>query len=157
MPDETSVIDYMNEQETEFADLTGFRDYEVKAKQVRQQTYGELMAQVEKLKNDKRFTKGKVLDESSVREEINDMIVTLMSYGESYNSLGVRKKTDHNLVREGVNAAKQIFTAMKNGDASDVITKAELAARQIVENLKLVEDTAYESIRTSEIICELRG
>ena len=147
MPDETSVIDYMNEQETEFADLTGFRDYEVKAKQVRQQTYGELMAQVEKLKNDKRFTKGKVLDESSVREEINDMIVTLMSYSESYNSLGVRKKTDHNLVREGVNAAKQIFTAMKNGDASDVITKAELAARQIVENLKLVEDTAYEEYK----------
>ena len=147
MPDEASVIDYMNEQETEFADLTGFRDYEVKAKQVRQQTYGELMAQVEKLKNDKRFTKGKVLDESSVREEINDMIVTLMSYSESYNSLGVRKKTDHNLVREGVNAAKQIFTAMKNGDASDVITKAELAARQIVENLKLVEDTAYEEYK----------
>lgn len=143
MPDEASVIDYMNEQETEFADLTGFRDYEVKAKQVRQQTYGELMAQVEKLKNDKRFTKGKVLDESSVREEINDMIVTLMSYSESYNSLGVRKKTDHNLVREGVNAAKQIFTAMKKGDVSDVVTKAELAAQQIVENLKLVEDTAY--------------
>ena len=143
MPDEASVIDYMNEQETEFADLTGFRDYEVKAKQVRQQTYGELVAQVEKLKNDKRFTKGKVLDESSVREEINDMIVTLMSYSESYNSLGVRKKTDHNLVREGVNAAKQIFTAMKKGDVSDVVTKAELAAQQIVENLKLVEDTAY--------------
>lgn len=143
MPDETSIIDYMNEQETEFADLTGFRDYEVKAKQVRQQTYGELVAQVEKLKNDKRFTKGKVLDESSVREEINDMIVTLMSYSESYNSLGVRKKTDHNLVREGVNAAKQIFTAMKKGDVSDVVTKAELAAQQIVENLKLVEDTAY--------------
>ena len=143
MPDETSVIDYMNEQETEFADLTGFRDYEVKAKQVRQQTYGELVAQVEKLKNDKRFTKGKVLDERSVREEINDMIVTLMSYSESYNSLGVRKKTDHNLVREGVNAAKQIFTAMKKGDVSDVVTKAELAAQQIVENLKLVEDTAY--------------
>lgn len=143
MPDEASVIDYMNEQETEFADLTGFRDYEVKAKQVRQQTYSELVAQVEKLKNDKRFTKGKVLDESSVREEINDMIVTLMSYSESYNSLGVRKKTDHNLVREGVNAAKQIFTAMKKGDVSDVVTKAELAAQQIVENLKLVEDTAY--------------
>ena len=143
MPDEASVIDYMNEQETEFADLTGFRDYEVKAKQVRQQTYGELVAQVEKLKNDKRFTKGKVLDERSVREEINDMIVTLMSYSESYNSLGVRKKTDHNLVREGVNAAKQIFTAMKKGDVSDVVTKAELAAQQIVENLKLVEDTAY--------------
>ncbi len=143
MPDEASVIDYMNEQETEFADLTGFRDYEVKAKQVRQQTYGELMAQVEKLKNDKRFTKGNVLDESSVREEINDMIVTLMSYSESYNSLGVRKKTDHKLVREGVNAAKQIFTAMKKGDVSDVATKAELAAQQIVENLKLVEDTAY--------------
>lgn len=143
MPDETSVIDYMNEQETEFADLTGFRDYEVKAKQVRQQTYGELVAQVEKLKNDKMFTKGKVLDERSVREEINDMIVTLMSYSESYNSLGVRKKTDHNLVREGVNAAKQIFTAMKKGDVSDVVTKAELAAQQIVENLKLVEDTAY--------------
>ena len=143
MPDETSIIDYMNEQETEFVDLTGFRDYEVKAKQVRQQTYGELMAQVEKLKNDKRFTKGKVLDESSVREEINDMIVTLMSYSESYNSLGVRKKTDHKLVREGVNAAKQIFTAMKKGDVSDVVTKAELAAQQIVENLKLVEDTAY--------------
>ena len=143
MPDETSIIDYMNEQETEFVDLTGFRDYEVKAKQVRQQTYGELMAQVEKLKNDKRFTKGKVLDESSVREEINDMIVTLMSYSESYNSLGVRKKTDHKLVREGVNAAKQIFTAMKKGDVSDVATKAELAAQQIVENLKLVEDTAY--------------
>ncbi len=143
MPDETSVIDYMAEHETEFVDLTGFRDYEVKAKQVRQQTYGELAAQVEKLKNDKRFTKGKVLDESSVREEINDMIVTLMSYSESYNSLGVRKKTDHNLVREGVNAAKQIFTAMKKGDVSDVVTKAELAAQQIVENLKLVEDTAY--------------
>lgn len=146
-PDESDVIDYANEHETEFADVPPVRDYEKKQRAVRQQTYGELLMQVEKLKKDKRFTKGKVLDEKSVREEMNRLVVTLMSYSESYTVNGGKRKTNHELVRDGVHAASRIFTAMKNGDYLEAINTAELAAEDIVGRLELVNDRAFHEYR----------
>ncbi len=67
-PDESDVVDYANEYDTEFIDVPPVRDYEKDALRVRQQTYGELLEQVEKLKRDKHLTKGKVLDEKSVSD-----------------------------------------------------------------------------------------
>lgn len=74
LPNEYDVIAYANEHETEFVDVPPVRDYEKKQRAVRQQTYGELLAQVEKLRRDKYLTKGRVIDESSVREETEQLI-----------------------------------------------------------------------------------
>ncbi|MBS6295908.1 MAG: peptidoglycan DD-metalloendopeptidase family protein [Dialister sp.] len=159
LPDESDVIDYVNEHEIEFVDVTGFRDYEVKQKAIRQQTYGELKAQVEKLKRDKRFTKGRVLDEKSVQEQVNNLIVTLMTYSESYTPNGGRRKTNYKLVRDGVHAAGQIYTAMKDGDILAAINAAEIAADDIVQNLEIVSDAAFyeykdlrDYLRTTRIV-----
>lgn len=146
-PDESDVIDYANEHETEFVDMPPVRDYEKKQRAVRQQTYGELLAQVEKLRRDKHLTKGKVLDEKSVREEVNNLISTLMTYSESYTVNGGRRKTSHELVRDGVHAASQIYTALKNGDVYEAITTAEMAAEDIVGRLELVNDTAFHEYK----------
>lgn len=159
LPDESDVIDYVNEHEIEFVNVTGFRDYEVKQKAVRQQTYGELKAQVEKLERDKRFTKGKVLDEKSVREQVNSLVVTLMTHSESYTPNGGRRKTNYKLVRDGVHAAGQIYTAMKDGDILAAINAAEIAADDIVQNLEIVSDAAFyeykdlrDYLRTTRIV-----
>lgn len=159
LPDESDVIDYVNEHEIEFVNVTGFRDYEVKQKAIRQQTYGELKAQVEKLKRDKRFTKGRVLDEKSVQEQVNNLIVTLMTYSESYTPNGGRRKTNYKLVRDGVHAAGQIYTAMKDGDILAAINAAEIAADYIVQNLEIVSDAAFyeykdlrDYLRTTRIV-----
>lgn len=146
-PDESDVIDYANEHETEFVDVPPVRDYEKKQRAVRQQTYGELLAQVEKLRRDKHLTKSKVLDEKSVREEMNNLISTLMIYSESYTVNGGRRKTNHELVRDGVHAASQIYTAMKNGDVYEAITTAELAAEDIVGRLELVNDEMFHEYK----------
>lgn len=146
-PDESDVIDYANEHETEFVDVPPVRDYEKKQRAVRQQTYGELLAQVEKLRRDKHLTKSKVLDEKSVREEMNNLISTLMTYSESYTVNGGRRKTNHELVRDGVHAASQIYTALKNGDVYEAITTAELAAEDIVGRLELVNDEMFHEYK----------
>ena len=146
-PDESDVIDYANEHETEFVDVPPVRDYERDAIRVKQQTYGELLEQVEKLKRDRKRTKGRVLDERSVREEVNDLIVSLMTYSESYTVNGGRRKTNRDLVRDGVQAVSQIFTALKKGDSYETITTAELAAQDIVERLELVDDQMYREYK----------
>lgn len=146
-PDESDVIDYANEHETEFVDVPPVRDYEKKQRAVRQQTYGELLAQVEKLRRDKYLTKSKVLDEKSVREEMNNLISTLMTYSESYTVNGGRRKTNHELVRDGVHAASQIYTALKNGDVYGAITTAEMAAEDIVGRLELVNDEMFHEYK----------
>lgn len=143
LPDEADVIDYANEHETEFVDVPPVRDYEKDAVRIRQQTYGELFEQVEKLKRDRKRTKGRVLDERSVREEVNTVISTLMTYSESYTPNGRKRKTNHVLVRDGVHAVSQIFTALKKGDSYEAITTAELAAQDIVERLELVNDDMF--------------
>ena len=159
LPDEADVIDYANEHETEFVDVPPVRDYEKDAVRVKQQTYGELLEQVEKLRRDKRLTKGRVLDERSVREEVNNLISTLMTYSESYTLNGGRRKTNHELVRDGVHAAGQIFTALKKGDVYEAITTAELAAEDIVERLEIVNDEMFyeykelrDYLRTTRIV-----
>ena len=140
---EDAVIDYMAEHETEFSFISGPKDYEIKKRQVRIQTREELEAQVEKLRAEMKITKGQVLDEKSVRGDINDMVKMLMTHAESYTPDGRKKKTDRNLVAEGVNAAQQIFNALKRGQELDAITKAEMGAVEIVENLNLVGDLEY--------------
>lgn len=143
LPDEADVIDYANEHETEFVDVPPVRDYEKDAIRVKQQTYGELLEQVEKLKRDRKRTKGRVLDERSVREEVNTVISTLMTYSESYTVNGGRRKTNLELVRDGVHAVSQIYTALKKGDVYEAVTTAELAAEDIVERLEIVNDEMF--------------
>lgn len=102
LPDEESIMDYAADRETEFAEVPPVRDYERRARGTKQQTYNELRAQVDKLKADKKLTRGRVLDKKSVKEQINDMVVMLKSYGDPDG-----KKTDHKLVMQQLKTSRE--------------------------------------------------
>ncbi len=46
-------------------------------------------------------------------------------------------------MRNGVHAVSQIFTSLKKGDSYEAITTAELAAKDIVEKLELINDEMF--------------
>ena len=142
-PDDTEIYDYIYDHETEFVDVPPVRDYEAHAVRVKNETRGELLEQVRKLKLDRKLTKGRILDEKSVREAVNSLIRSSMIYSESYTSDGMRRKTNRNLVREGTHAVSEIFTAMKDGDYLQVINIADLSAQYIAENLEIMNDGSY--------------
>lgn len=75
------------------------RDYERTKQRVKNQTYDELAAQVEKLSRDKWLTHVRVLEKTSIKEAMNDMVRTLMTYSESYTSDGKLRKTNLDLVK----------------------------------------------------------
>lgn len=99
LPDETSVYDYVDKNGTEFVDVPPVRDYERTKQRVKNQTYDELAAQVEKLSRDKWLTHVRVLEKTSIKEAMNDMVRTLMMYSESYTSDGKLRKTNLDLVK----------------------------------------------------------
>lgn len=142
-PDDTEIYDYIYDHETEFVDVPPVKDYEIHAVRVKNETRGELLEQVRKLKLDRKLTKGRILDEKSVREAVNSLIRSSMIYSESYTSDGMRRKTNRNLVREGTHAVSEIFTAMKDGDYLQVINIADLSAQYIAENLEIMNDGSY--------------
>ena len=142
-PDDTEIYDYIFNHETEFVDVPPVKDYEAHAVRVKNETRGELLEQVRKLKLDRKLTKGRILDEKSVREAVNSLIRSSMIYSESYTSDGMRRKTNRNLVREGTHAVSEIFTAMKDGDYLQVINIADLSAQYIAENLEIMNDGSY--------------
>ena len=142
-PDDTEIYDYIYDHETEFVDVPPVKDYEAHAVRVKNETRGELLEQVRKLKLDRKLTKGRILDEKSVREAVNSLIRSSMIYSESYTSDGMRRKTNRNLVREGTHAVSEIFTAMKDGDYLQVINIADLSAQYIAENLEIMNDGSY--------------
>lgn len=143
LPDETSVYDYVDEHETEFANMPSVRDYEAKAQRVKNQTYDELAEQVRKLSLDKRLTHGKILDESSVKEELNELVRLLMTYSESYAVDGSPRKVNSALVNMATQNASVIYKAIKEGDFAAASNVAYETAREIVENLEMVNDSAF--------------
>lgn len=142
IPSEDEMFDYVNMNETEFVDVPPVRDYEFEKKRVRQQTYDELRKQVESLKNDKRLTKGKVLDVKSVSKPVNEMVRTLMSISE-----GTPNRTDFKLEKMIKENMKSIFRNIKNGNIEDAMITAFNTAQETVENLKLVNDTMFEEYK----------
>lgn len=143
LPDEASVYDYVDEHETEFANMPSVRDYEAKAQRVKNQTYDELAEQVRKLSLDKRLTHGKILDESSVKEELNELVRLLMTYSESYAVDGSPRKVNSALVNMATQNASVIYKAIKEGDFAAASNVAYETAREIVENLEMVNDSAF--------------
>lgn len=142
IPSEDEMFDYVNMNETEFMEVPPVRDYEFEKKRVRQQTYDELRKQVESLKNDKRLTKGKVLDVKSVSKPVNEMVRTLMSMSE-----GTPNRTDFKLEKMIKENMKSIFRNIKNGNIEDAMITAFHVAQETVENLKLVNDSMFEEYK----------
>lgn len=142
MPDIDNVNDYINMKETEFFEVPPVRDYEKTSASVRTKSVEELQRQVEILQKDKQLTHGKVLNKSSVREQMNILIRTLMSHSE-----GTTNKTDNKLVKVAVENAERIFKDVREGNIVDASNTAYYAAREIVENLKLVNDEAFQEYK----------
>lgn len=143
LPDESDVLDYINESEGEFYDVPPMRYYEIRQKQVKMQTYEELQKLCEKLKADKKLTHGKVLDKSSVTEQMNDLVRCLMTYSESYSLRGNPRKVKSELVKFAADKASDIFRAIKNEDYTTAMNTAYLAASDIVESLDFVDDANF--------------
>lgn len=143
LPDESDVLDYINESEGEFYDVPPMRYYEIRQKQVKLQTYEELQKLCEKLKADKKLTHGKVLDKSSVTEQMNDLVRCLMTYSESYSLRGNPRKVKSELVKFAADKASDIFRAIKNEDYTTAMNTAYLAASDIVESLDFVDDANF--------------
>ncbi|MFR2909616.1 MAG: peptidoglycan DD-metalloendopeptidase family protein [Clostridia bacterium] len=145
LPDEESIMDYAADRETEFAEVPPVRDYERRARGTKQQTYNELRAQVDKLKADKKLTRGRVLDKKSVKEQINDMVVMLKSYGDPDG-----KKTDHKLVNAATENIAGIFRHMKEEDYAGAVNQAYNSAQDMIDSLHLVDDSMmreYKELR----------
>lgn len=144
-PDEESIMDYAADHETEFVDVPPVRDYERKARSAKMQTVGELRAQVDKLKADKKLTRGRILNKKSVKEQVNDMVVMLKSYGTVDG-----KKTDTKLVNQATDNIASIYRYIKEGDYPGAVNQAYNAAQDMVDNLHLVDDSMfreYEELR----------
>ena len=81
---------------------------------------------------------------------MNNLLRTLMTYSESYTPDGGLRKTNLNLVNMATENAAVIYKAIKDGDYTEASTVAYETAREIVENLELVNDSAfmeYKSLR----------
>lgn len=142
LPDESSIMDYAADHETEFVDVPPIRDYERKARGKKVQTIGELRMQVDKLKADKKLTRGRVLDEKSVKEQINDMVVMLKSYGTVDG-----KKTDTDLVRQATDNIASIYRYIKEGDYLGAVNQAYNAAQDMIDGLHLVDDSMFREYK----------
>lgn len=142
LPDESSIMDYAADHETEFAEVPPVRDYERRARGTKQQTYNELRAQVDKLKADKKLTRGRVLDKKSVKEQINDMVVMLKSYGDPDG-----KKMDHKLVNVATKNIAGIFRYMKEGDYAGAVNQAYNSAQDMVDGLHLMDDSMFREYK----------
>lgn len=142
LPDEESIMDYVADHETEFVDVPPVRDYERKARGKKVQTIGELRMQVDKLKADKKLTRGRVLDKKSVKEQINDMVVMLKSYG-----MADGKKTDTDLVRQATDNIASIYKYIKEGDYPGAVNQAYNAAQDMIDGLHLVDDSMFREYK----------
>lgn len=147
LPDEESIMDYVADHETEFVDVPPVRDYERKARGKKVQTIGELRMQVDKLKADKKLTRGRVLDKKSVKEQINDMVVMLKSYG-----MADGKKTDTDLVRQATDNIASIYKYIKEGDYPGAVNQAYNAAQDMIDGLHLVDDSMFREYKE---LCDL--
>ena len=141
LPDSDDVYDYINSNETEFVDVPPVRDYEKERARVKDQSVGELKKQVEKLQAQTKLTHGKVLDPKSIAEEVNMLIKTLLSYKDG------TKKTDHKLIKTVQENAKTIYTDIKNGNIEDAAIRAWDVATDVIENLELINDEAYQEYK----------
>lgn len=142
LPDESSIMDYAADHETEFVDVPPIRDYERKARGKKVQTIGELRMQVDKLKADKKLTRGRVLDKRSVKEQINNMVVMLKSYG-----MVDGKKTDTDLVRQTTDNIASIYRYIKEGDYPGAVNQAYNAAQDMIDGLHLVDDSMFREYK----------
>lgn len=138
LPDSDLTNEYINDHETEFVEVPPVRDYERRAAEGRVQSVGELQKQVERLKSEKKLTHGKILDTRGIREEMNKLVRTLMSRSE-----GTQKKTNHKLVNVGMDNISAIYRDIVEGDYASAANTAWYTAKEIVENLELVDDTLF--------------
>ena len=140
--DEDAVNNYVNEHPEDFPDSIPYWEYERDAARVKDQTIGELRNQVTRMKLDKLLTHGRVLDTSSVKEEVNSLVRMLMTSAE-----GTTAKTNLKLVDQITENVQGIYRTLKAGNEEDATIDAYNLAEDIVENLQLVNDEMFHTYK----------
>ena len=133
LKEEDRLYEYLNTSEvTQFHDMPPVRDYDKTAKSVRMKSIEELTRQVEALKQETKLTHGKLPDQRDLLNQSTNLVRILLN-----------GKVKKNLVDMAANNAGQMFTLIKRGYEEDAIIQAYNTARELVENMDLVDDTLY--------------
>ena len=140
VPTEEEVYDYMASHPEIYEQMWTATEADRNFTEHKQNTMKELKTMVEKLQLNQKKTNGKVLDESSVRSAMNELVKTILQASEQ--GRGVRK-TDNAMVNDCVANAKKIFTAYKNDDAELMTITAFNAAESMVDRLRFIDDSLY--------------
>ena len=140
VPTEEEVYDYMASHPEIYEQMWTATETDRNFTEHKQNTMKELKTMVEKLQLNQKKTNGKVLDESSVRSAMNELVKTILQASEQ--GRGVRK-TDNAMVNDCVANAKKIFTAYKNDDAELMTITAFNAAESMVDRLRFIDDSLY--------------
>lgn len=137
---EDEVYDYMASHPEIYEQMWTATEADRNFTEHKQNTMKELKTMVEKLQLNQKKTNGKVLDESSVRSAMNELVKTILQASE--HGRGVRR-TDNAMVNDCVANAKKIFTAYKNDDAELMTITALNAAESMVDRLRFIDDSLY--------------
>lgn len=149
--DEDEVSDIMASDPTIVDTMYGWGMSTPEGQNLHEQTKDELIAKIEKLKQDMTITDGKILDEKSVREEMNKLVVNMGIEEDRWTGqmLGeVRmNKTNRGLVEDLVQTAKTIWKELQNGNYEAAAISAMNVSEHVVDNLLLTEDTMYKEYK----------
>ena len=149
--DEDEVTDIMASDPTIVDTMYGWGMATPEGQNLHEQTKEELIAKIEKLKQEMTLTEGKILDEKSVREEMNKLVVNMGIEEDRWTGqmLGeVRmNKTNRGLVEDLVQTAKTIWKELQNGNYEAAAISAMNVSEHVVDNLLLTEDTMYRQYK----------
>lgn len=91
--------------------------------------------------NEKRETKGIILNEDSVKVDVRNLVKTIMKNSE------VDKQYDAEVTKQAENAVKAIFTMVKSGNTEEAAEYAWEKAEVIVRNVEYYDDDMYQKYK----------
>lgn len=152
IPNEEDAIDYANGDPALAEFAYDSSPYAQAGKAVREKSYDELKAKVERLQADKRLTHGRVLDTTSIREDVENMLRTMASIAEQAGNpvLGLEgkmNKANARLVNDIIKNAKHIYKMMKSGREEEAVIAAMNVADDIVERIQVIDDAEYDTYK----------
>ena len=152
IPNEEDAIDYANGDPALAEFAYDSSPYAQAGKAVREKSYDELKAKVERLQADKRLTHGRVLDTTSIRKDVENMLRTMASIAEQAGNpvLGLEgkmNKANARLVNDIIKNAKHIYKMMKSGREEEAVIAAMNVADDIVERIQVIDDAEYDTYK----------
>ena len=139
---EDSTADYIEDHPEEFPDSVPLGDLKgMEGHRRKQMTIAELQEEVQRQRNERKLTHGKILNKKSVKGEFNELVRTLLSGG--YRST----RTNNDAVNGLVANASTVYRAMKEDDWDAVCDVAYETARELVETMVIRDDTFFEGTR----------